>query len=152
MKSKHTFKAFLFPLLAILLIIVLFKIIIDKYPFDFFKLRWIDYFMSILISITLVWLIKFEIIRKLIFIEIIDNQIVIQNVFINKIKISENDLVSFFTQINSTRLGNFEETIILTKKNGKIILSEYFIDNYNDLKTALTVNLKDNGGARKNIL
>lgn len=134
------------------LIIVSAKIIIDNYPIDFLKLRWMDYFMTILFSVTLVWLIKFETLRKLIFIEMTDKQIVIQNIFFSKRNISKNDLVSFETQIESTRLGNFEETKILTKNGSKIILSEFFIDNYKDIKNNVTNNLKDYGGARKNAL
>lgn len=74
MKSKLTYKAFLFPFLSISLIIISATIIIDNYPIDFLKLRWIDYFMTILFSLTLVWLIKFEALRKMIFIEITDKQ------------------------------------------------------------------------------
>ncbi|MEB2777873.1 hypothetical protein SYJ56_21345 [Algoriphagus sp. D3-2-R+10] len=152
MKSKLTYIAYLFPLLAMSLIIVSAKIIIDNYPIDFLKLRWIDYFMTILFSVTLVWLIKFETLRKLIFIEITDKQIVIQNIFFSKRNISKNDLVGFETQIESTRLGNFEETKILIKNGSRIILSEFFIDNYKDIKNNVTNNLKDHGGARKNAL
>ena len=152
MKSKLTYKAFLFPLLAISLIIVSAKIIIDNYPIDFLKLRWIDYFMTILFSVTLVWLIKFETLRKLIFIEMTDKQIVLQNIFFAKRNIAMNDLIGFKTQIESSRLGNFEETIILTKDDNKIILSEFFIDNYKDIKNNVTNNLMDYGGPRKNAL
>lgn len=152
MKSKLTYKAYLFPLLAISLIIVSTKIIIDNYPIHFLKLRWIEYFMSILFSVTLVWLIKFEILRKLIFIEITEKQIVLQNIFFTKRKIATNDLIGFKTQIELSRLGNYEETIILTKYDNKIILSEFFIDNYKDIKTCVTSNLRDYGGARKNAL
>ncbi len=152
MKSKLTYKALLFPFLIISLIIVSAKIIINNYPIDISKLRWIDYFITILFSITLVWLIKFETLRKLIFIEITDKQIVIQNIFFSKRAISKNDLVGFETQIESTRLGNFEETKILIKNGSKIILSEFFIDNYKDIKNNVTNNLKDHGGARKNAL
>lgn len=60
--------------------------------------------------------------------------------------------MGFETQIESTRLGNFEETKILTKNGSKIILSEFFIDNYKDIKNNVTNNLKDYGGARKNAL
>ena len=152
MKSKLTYKAFLFPLLAMSLIIVSAKIIIDHYPIDLLKLRWIDYFMIILFSVTLVWLIKFETLRKLIFIEITDKQIIIQNIFFGKRNISKNDLVSFKTQIETSRLGNFEETQILNKNGSKIILSEFFIYNYKDIKNNVTNNLKDLGGERKNAL
>ena len=152
MKSKITYKAFLFPLLAISLIIVSTKIIIDNYPIDFLKLRWVDYFMTVLFSATLFWLIKCETLRKLVFIEMTDKQIVLQNIFFGKRNISKNDLIGFKTQIESTRLGNFEETIILTKNDNKIILSEFFIDNYKEVKNNITNNLKDYGGVRKNAL
>ena len=152
MKSKINYKAFLFPLLAISLIIVSTKIIIDNYPIDFLKLRWVDYFMTVLFSATLFWLIKFETLRKLVFIEMTDKQIVLQNIFFGKRNISKNDLIGFKTQLESTRLGNFEETIILTKNDNKIILSEFFIDNYREVKNNITNNLKDYGGARKNAL
>lgn len=152
MKSKLTYKAFLFPFLAISLIIVSAKIIIDNYPIDFLKLRWIDYFMTILFSLTLVWLIKFEILRKMIFIQVSDKHFVYQNIIFNNIHYDFNELISFKTQINSTRLGNFEETIISTKDENKIILSEYFLDNYKEIKIELTNKLTDNGGARKNAL
>ena len=152
MKSKLTYKAFLFPFLAISLIIVSAKIIIDNYPIDFSKLRWIDYFMTILFSVTLVWLIRFETLRKLIFIEMADKQIVLQNIFLSKRNISTDDLIGFKTQIESSRLGNFEETIISTKDDKKIILSEFFIDNYKDIKNNVTKNLMDYGGTRKNAL
>ncbi|MGL2962963.1 hypothetical protein ACSVH2_03970 [Flavobacterium sp. RSB2_4_14] len=134
------------------LIIFSSKIIIDNYPIDFLKLRWIDYFMAILFSVTLVWLIKFETLRKLIFIKITDEQIVLHNIFFTRRNISTNDLLGFETKINSTRLGNFEETIILTKDDNQIILSELFIDNYKEIKRNVTKNLKDNGGARKNAI
>lgn len=152
MKSKLTYKAFLFPLLAISLIIISASIIIDNYPIDFLKLRWIDYFMTILFSVTLVWLIKFETLRKLIFIELTDKKIVLKNIFLAKRNISTDDLIGFKTQIESSRLGNFEETIILTKNDKKIIISEFFIDNYKDIKNNVTNNLKDYGGPRKNAL
>lgn len=152
MKSKLTYKAFLFPFLAISLIIVSAKIIIDNYPIDILNLRWIDYFMTILFSVTLVWLIKFETLRKLIFIEMVDNQIVLQNIFLTKTKISPDDIIGFKMRIQSTRLGNFEETIISTKVDKKIILSEFFIDNYIDIKKKVTINLMDYGGPRKNAL
>lgn len=142
MKSKLTYKAFLFPFLAISLIIVSVKIIFDNYPIDVLKLRWIDYFMTILFSVTLVWLIKFETLKKFIFIEIIDKQIVLQNIFLAKRNISTNDFIGFKTQIKSSRLGDFEETIILTKNDKKIIISEFFIDNYKDIKNNVTNNLK----------
>lgn len=152
MKSKLTYKASLLPFLAISLIIVSVKIIIDNYPIDFLKLRWIDYFMTILFSVTLVWLIKFEILRKMIFIQISDKHFVYQNIIFNNRHFDFNELISFKTQINSTRLGNFEETIISTKDENKIILSEYFLDNYKEIKIELTNKLRDNGGARKNAL
>lgn len=152
MKSKLTYKAFLFPFLAISLIFVSAKIIIDNYPIDFLKLRWIDYFMTILFSVTLVWLIKFEILRKMIFIQVSDKYFVYQNIIFNDIHYDFNELISFKTQINSTRLGNFEETIISTKDENKIILSEYFLDNYKEIKIELTNKLTDKGGARKNAL
>ncbi len=152
MKTKLTYKAFLFPLLAILLIIVSTKIIIDNYPIHFFKLRWIDYFMTVLFSVTLVYLIKFETLRKFLFIEMTDKQIILQNIFFIKRNFSKNDLAGFKTQIESTRLGNFEETIIFTKSDNRIILSEFFIDNYKEIKYNITNNLKDYGGARKNAL
>jgi len=151
-KSKLTYKAFLLPFLAMFLIITSAKIIIDNYPIDFLKLRWIDYFMAILFSVTLVWLIKFETLRKFVFIKITDDQIVLQNIFFTKRNIFTNDLIGFRTRINTTRLGNFEETIILTKDNNKIFLSEFFIDNYKDIKKYLTNNLKDYGGPKKNAL
>ncbi len=152
MKSKLTYKAFLFPLLAISLIIVSGKIIIDNYPIDFLKLRWIDYFMTILFTITLVWLIKFETLRKMIFIEVSDKLFFHQNIIFKKKSYDFNDLIGYKTQISSTRLGNFEETIISTNGDKKIILSEFFLDNYKELKIKLTNKLKDNGGARKNAL
>lgn len=152
MKSKLTYKAFLFPVLAISLIIVSVKIIIDNYPIQFLELRWIDYFMTILFAVTLVWLIKFETLRKLIFIEIIDKQIVLRNIFLVKRSIAMNNLIRFETKIVSTRIGNFEETIILTKGDNKIILSEFFIANYKDIKSNLTNNLMYYGGPRKNAL
>lgn len=152
MKSKLTYKAFLFPLLAICLISVSAKVVLDNYPIDFFKLRWIDYFMTILISVTLVWLIKFETLRKMIFIEITDKQVFIQNIYLAKINIALNDLIGFKTQIEVTRLGNYEETVISAKNDTKIILSEFFLDNYKDIKGNLTKNIMDYGGARKNAL
>lgn len=152
MKSKLTYKAFLFPFLTISLIIVSAKIIIDNYPIDFLKLRWIDYFMTILFSVTLVWLIKFEILRKMIFIQVSDKHFIYQNIIFNNRYYDFNELISFKTQINSTRLGNFEETIISTKNENKIILSEFFLDNYKELKIELTNKLTDNGGARKKAL
>lgn len=152
MKSKLTYKAFLFPLLAICLISVSAKVVLDNYPIDFFKLRWIDYFMTILISVTLVWLIKFETLRKMIFIEITDKQVFIQNIYLAKINIALNDLIGFKTQIEVTRLGNYEETVISAKNDTKIILSEFFLDNYKDIKRNLTKNIMDYGGARKNAL
>ena len=93
MKSKLTYKAFLFPFLAISLIIVSAKIIIDNYPIDFLKLRWIDYFMTILFSLTLVWLIKFEILRKMIFIQVSDKHFVYQNIIFNNIHYDFNELI-----------------------------------------------------------
>jgi hypothetical protein len=108
--------------------------------------------MTILFSVTLVWLIKFETLRKLIFVEMTDKQIVLQNIFLAKRNISTDDLIGFKTQIESSRLGNFEETIILTKNDKKIIISEFFIDNYKDIKNNVTNNLKDYGGQRKNAL
>ncbi len=152
MKSKLTYKAFLFPFLTISLIIVSAKIIFDNYPIDFLKLRWIDYFMTILFSVTLVWLIKFQTLRKMTFIEITNKQIVIQNIFFAKRNIALNDLIDFKTQIEVTRLGNYEETVISTRNDTKIILSEFFIDNYKDIKGNLTKNIMDYGGARKNAL
>lgn len=152
MKSKLTYKAYLFPLLAISLIIVSAKIIIDNYPIDFLKLRWIDYFMTILFSITLVWLIKIETLRKMIFIEVSNRHFVHQNIIFNKRDYDFNDLIGYKTRINSTRLGNFEETIISAKDDSKIILSEFFLDNYKELKIELTNKLADNGGARNNAL
>ena len=152
MKSKLTYKAFLFPFLSISLIIISATIIIDNYPIDFLKLRWIDYFMTILFSLTLVWLIKFEALRKMIFIEITDKQIFIQNIFYSKKNIALNNLIGFKTHIEVTRLGNYEQTVISTKNDTKIILSEFFIDNYKDIKANLTKNIMDNGGARKNAL
>lgn len=152
MKSKFTYKAFLFPFLAISLIIVSAKIIFDNYPIDFLKLRWIDYFMTILFSVTLVWLIKIETLRKMIFIEITDKQVSIQNIYLAKRNIALNDLIGFKTQIEVTRLGNYEETVISAKNDTKIILSESFLDNYKDIKGNLTKNIMDYGGARKNAL
>jgi hypothetical protein len=81
-----------------------------------------------------------------------ENQIVLQNIFLSKKNISTDDLIGFKTQIESSRLGNFEETIILTKDDKKIILSEFFIDNYKDIKNNVTNNLMDYGGSRKNAL
>lgn len=128
------------------------KIIIDNYPIDFLKLRWIDYFMTILFSATLVWLIKFEILRKMIFIQFSDKHFVYQNIIFNNRHYDFNELISFKTQINSTKLGNFEETIIYTNSDKKIILSDFFLENYKELKIRLTNSLTDNGGVSLNYL
>lgn len=150
MKSKFTYKCFLFPVLTIWLIIISSKIIIDNYPIDLFNLRWIDYFMTILFSVTLVWLIKFEILRKMVFFEISESYFTTKNILCNKRICNYSDLIGYETQINSTRLGNFEETIIMTNDNRKIIISELFIANYKELKREITHKLKNYGGERKN--
>lgn len=152
MRSKLTIKAYIFPLLAIILSVISVAIIVENYPIDFSELRWIDYFMAILFTITFIWLIKFETIRKMIFIEISGNLFVLKNVLFNKINYSLNDLKGYKTQIKITKIGNYEETIILGNDNSKIILSELFLDNYREIKTALTNNLHDFGGPRKNAL
>jgi hypothetical protein len=74
---------------------------------------------------------------------------VTKNIFFNKKTINYSDLTGFKTQINLTRMGNFEETIIMTNVNQKIIISELFIANYKDIKREITHKLKDYGGARK---
>jgi len=149
MKSKFTYKCFLFPVLTIGLIIISTKIIIDNYPINFFNFRWIDYFMTILFSVTFIWLIRFEILRKMVFFETRETYIVTKNILLNKKTNNYSDLIGFKTEINITGMGNFEETIIMTNENRKIIISELFIANYKDIKREITLNLKDYGGARK---
>lgn len=149
MKSKFTYKCFIFPIVTIWLIICSSAIIIDYYPLDLFNLRWIDYFMTILFSATLIWLIKFELLRKMVFFEVSETYFVTKNIFFNKKTINYSDMIGYKTEINLTRLGNFEETIIMTNEKRKIIISELFIANYKDIKREITQNLKDFGGARK---
>jgi len=152
MKSKFTYKCFLFPVLTISLIIVSGKIIMTYYPIDLFKLRWIDYFMTILFSITLIWLIKFEMLRKMLFVEISETYFTTKNILYHKRINNYSDLIGYKTQINTTRLGNFEETIIMTTDKRNIIISEFFIANYKDIRSVIAEKLKDYGGARKNAL
>ena len=149
MKSKLTYKCFIFPVLTIWLIIISCKIIIANYPIDLLNLRWIDYFMTILFSVTLIWLIKFEILRKMVFFETSETYFMTKNIFLNKKTNNYSDMIGYKTEINLTRLGNFEETIIMTNENIKIIISELFIANYKDIKREITQNIKDFGGARK---
>lgn len=149
MKSKFTYKCFLFPVVTIWLIIISCKIIIVNYPIDLLNLRWIDYFMTILFSVTFIWLIKFEILKKMVFFETSETYFMTKNIFLNKKTNNYSDMIGYKTEINLTRLGNFEETIIMTNENRKIIISELFIANYKDIKREITQNLKDFGGARK---
>ncbi len=95
---------------------------------------------------------KFEILKKMLFFEINEADIKTKN-FLNKKSINKfNDLIGFKTKVNVTRMGDFEETIIMGDNNKEIILSELFIANYKDLKIKIANKLKDNGGARKSAL
>jgi len=105
--------------------------------------------MTILFSVTFIWLIRFEILRKMVFFETRETYIVTKNILLNKKTNNYSDLIGFKTEINITGIGNFEETIIMTNENRKIIISELFIANYKDIKREITLNLKDYGGARK---
>jgi hypothetical protein len=152
MKSQFAYKGFLFPLVALLLFGSSTKILIDNYPFDIFQLRWIDYFMTVLFTITLVWLIFFEIKRKMVYIEINESCILTKNLFQNIDKVDFTEIIGYKSRINSTRMGIFEEIILLRKDNRNIILSEFFLKNYKDLKKTLEDKLEYHGGAMKNAL
>lgn len=149
MKSKFTYKAFLFPVLATWLVIASISIIINNYPIDIFKLRWIDYFMTILFLIAFVMLLKIEIFKRMLHFEISETSITTNNVIYKKRIYNFSNLIGFKTQINSSRMGNFEETIIMVNDKSNIILSELYITNYIAIKNEITRKLKNFGGARK---
>lgn len=143
MKSKLTIKSYLFPIVVIILIITSVNIITENYPINILKLRWIDYYMIILFFITLVWLIKYEIARKMIVIEINKNFITEKNILFNVRKYNLYDVIETKTKVDTMRFGNFEETIITFNDGSKVFLSEYFITNYNELKVEIAKVIKN---------
>ncbi len=104
--------------------------------------------MGVLFTATLIWLIRFEIFSKMISIDVSDNGLLVERLFFHRRRYDLNNLIGYETRINSTRLGNFEETIVLTNDN-KVILSEFFIANYQDLKVSVVSKFRDFGGVRK---
>ena len=149
MKSKLKLNSLLFPSLALIFIGISLFTIVDNYPINFFKLRGIDYFMIILFIITLIWLIRFEIYRKLIFLKLYENQFSIKNDLQQNNTYNFNNLLKYETQIVKISFGIYEETIIFTNDNQEFFLSEFFLENYIEIKNSLIKNLKDKGGPRK---
>ena len=150
MKPQFTYKSYLFPLLAISLIAISAKIIIANYPIDIFELRWIDYFITALIAVTLIWLVFFEIKRKMILIEIFETHIVTKNLFSTACRTDFKSLTGYKSRVETSRMGNFEELILFGNDNKKIIISELFLKNYKDLKNLIENRLKYYGGTRTN--
>ncbi|ESU22943.1 hypothetical protein FLJC2902T_32350 [Flavobacterium limnosediminis JC2902] len=150
MKSKFTLKGFIFPILGICLITGLLVIIINNLPIKLQQLRWIDYLISALILIIIIWLVFFEINRKMIVIKIENEAITKRNLLngIYRVKFDECD--GYTTAIESTRIGLFEELSI--EKGGKkvIIISEKYHLNYQELKKIIDKKLKYLGGAAIN--
>ncbi|MNQ56458.1 hypothetical protein D3C85_705810 [compost metagenome] len=149
MKSKFTLKGFIFPIIAISLIAGSLLIINNNFPINFQQLRWVDSFIVLLIILTLVWLIVFEINKKMIVIKIKDNTITKQSLFNELSKANFEEFEGYTTAIESTRIGSFEELSIL--KNGKktITISEKYHLNYHELKKIINKKLKYLGGAQK---
>ncbi|MCZ8330180.1 MAG: hypothetical protein O9282_02580 [Flavobacterium sp.] len=143
MKSNFTYKSYLFPIVVVVLAITSVNIISENYPINVFKLRWIDYYMIILFITAFVWLIKYEIARKMIVIEINENFIIKKNFLFNVQKYNFNDMVETETKVDTMRFGNFEETIITFNDGSKVILSEFFITNYKELKVGITKIIKN---------
>ena len=152
MKSQFTYKSYLFPIVTISLIVISSKIIIDNYPVHIFQLRWIDYFMTVLFATTIIWLVFFEIKRKMIYIEIFENHIVTKNLFLIDCRTDFKNLTGYNSRIETTRMGDFEELILFGSDDKKIIISELFLRNYLDLKKLIESKLKYYGGTQKNAL
>lgn len=150
MKSKFTKKAFVLPLVALSLIIISVHIIIDNCPIFFGNLRWIDFYMVILFTITIVWIVYFEVLRKTVFVVLKENTIKGTNVLGRTSEFSFDNLKGFKISINSTRVGNFEELQVIEGDKTVIILSEYYHENYQEMKRTIKGRLKYFGGAAKN--
>ena len=150
MKSKFTLKGFIFPILAISLITLSLVIINNNLPINFQQLRWIDYFMVVLILVTIIWLVYFEINRKMVVIKIENEAITKQNLLNGLYQAKFDEFDGYTTAIESTRIGLFEELSI--EKSGKkvIIISEKYHLNYQELKKIIDQKIKYLGGASKN--
>ena len=149
MKSKFTKKAFIFPLLAIFLISTSVKIVINNWPISLIELRWINYFMAMLVTITIVWLAYFEIYRKMVFIEIEKYHIKRTTILGIKSKYIFNNLKGYKISIYTTRIGNFEELKINLDAKTVYILSELNHINYKEMKNYINKNLDFLGGPTK---
>ncbi len=147
MKSQLAYKGFLYPILVIWLIIASLMVIENNYPVKIFQLRWIDYVMTSLVALTFIWLFS-EIRRKMIFVEMDENAIVVKNLFFLNKKIDFTALNGYETRVQSMRLGNFEELIVFNDEQ-RIVISEFFVKNYIDLKKFISDKLPYHGGPEK---
>jgi hypothetical protein len=149
-KSKLTNKAFLFPLLAVLLGILYANIIADNWPIVFRGLRWIDFYMFILFAFTIIWIAYFQVFRKMVFVDLEHNKVKCTNILGRTSELSFDQLTGYKTSINTSRIGNFEELKVISGDQTVFILSEWYHENYQDMKKDINHKLKYLGGAAKN--
>jgi hypothetical protein len=90
--------------------------------------------MTLLFVITIIWLAYWETYRKMIKVEINNSSLYRLNLFGKKINIQFDTIDGYQTQVNSLRIGNYEELKIL--KDGKpiVVISEFYHKNYLDIK------------------
>jgi len=106
--------------------------------------------MAILFTITIIWIVYFEVLRKMVFVVLEENTIKGTNVLGRTSEFSFDNLKGYKTSINSTRVGNFEELRIMEGDKTVLILSEWYHENYQEMKKSLKGRLKYFGGAAKN--
>ncbi|WP_343534281.1 hypothetical protein [Pedobacter sp.] len=84
----------------------------------------------------------------MIFVEMDENAIVVKNLFFLNKKIDFTALNGYETRVQSMRLGNFEELIVFNDEH-RIVISEFSMKNYIDLKKFISDKLPYHGGPEK---
>lgn len=133
MKSQFRIYIYILPLIALSIITVCSKIIIDNWPIKIENLRWIDFYMTILFSITIVWLIFGEIRTKMVLIIIDKTHIYRTNIF-GLTKYNFKDFDGFETSLVISRTGSHQYLYMLKEGKREIIITEFHHKNYYNLK------------------
>ena len=117
-----------------------FTIILNNWPIDFIKLRWIDIYLSLLFIFTIIFLLA-ETRHKIIKI-IIDRNTISKRNFLTIIQYNFGDFDGFQTSIINSKNGSYEY-LYLVKDNKKLIkISEQYHKNYFEMKDLINQHSK----------
>ena len=145
MKSKLKPSALIIPVLIIAFTSILIHLVVANLPIAIKDIRSIDVFMGLLLLFTWTWLVFGEFRTKVIQIEIQKSQIQKKNYLGLDQKYNFEDIDGFQTSMLTGKSGTYEYLYFI--KNGEKIvkISEFYHRNYSELKTEISIHIKNLG-------